>query len=62
VPFAVGFGILGAAAAAAAYGSPPQPGMCWYCDDPSQTTGHWDYCCVDVDLEGGAQASLFFAP
>ena len=44
VPVAVGFGILGAAAAAAAYGAPPQPGMCWYYDDPFQTTGHWDYC------------------
>jgi hypothetical protein len=44
VPFAVGFGLLGAAAAAAAYGAPPQPGMCWYYDDPTQTTGHWDYC------------------
>ena len=44
VPFAVGFGLLGAAAAAAAYGAPPQPGMCWYYDDPFRTTGHWDYC------------------
>ena len=44
VPFAVGFGLLGAAAAAAAYGAPPQPGMCWYYDDPFHTTGHWDYC------------------
>jgi len=44
IPFAVGFGILGAAAAAAAYGAPPAPGMCWYYDDPYQTTGHWDYC------------------
>jgi hypothetical protein len=44
IPFAVGFGLLGAAAAAAAYGAPPQPGMCWYYDDPFHTTGHWDYC------------------
>jgi hypothetical protein len=44
IPFAVGFGILGAAAAAAAYGAPPQPGMCWYYNDPTHTSGHWDYC------------------
>jgi hypothetical protein len=41
---AIGFGILGAAAAAAAYGAPPQPGMCWYYDDPMHSSGHWDYC------------------
>jgi hypothetical protein len=41
---ALAFGVLGAAAAAAMFGAPPQPGMCWYYDDPSQTTGHWDYC------------------
>ncbi|HLH48577.1 MAG TPA: hypothetical protein VKV96_04485 [Roseiarcus sp.] len=41
---ALAFGVLGAAAAAAAFGAPPQPGMCWYYDDPFQTTGHWDYC------------------
>jgi hypothetical protein len=41
---AIGFGILGAAAAAASYGSPPEPGMCWYYDNPMQTSGHWDYC------------------
>jgi hypothetical protein len=41
---AVAFGILGAAAAAAMFGAPPEPGMCWYYDDPYQTTGHWDYC------------------
>jgi hypothetical protein len=44
VPLAVGFGLLGAAAAASAYGAPPEPGMCWYYDDPFHTTGHWDYC------------------
>jgi hypothetical protein len=44
VPLAVGFGILGAAAAAATYGAPPQPGMCWYYNDPMHTSGHWDYC------------------
>lgn len=44
VPLAIGFGVLGAAAAASAYGAPPQPGMCWYYDDPFHTTGHWDYC------------------
>jgi hypothetical protein len=38
------FGFLGAAAAAAAYGAPPQPGMCWYYDDPMHSSGHWDYC------------------
>jgi hypothetical protein len=37
-------GILGAAAAAATYGQPPQPGMCWYYNDPSQQSGFWDYC------------------
>jgi hypothetical protein len=37
-------GILGAAAAAATYGQPPAPGMCWYYNDPSQTSGFWDYC------------------
>jgi hypothetical protein len=41
---AIGFGILGAAAAAAAYGAPPQPGMCWYYDNPMHSSGHWDYC------------------
>lgn len=41
---ALAFGVLGAAAAAAAFGAPPQPGMCWYYDDPFRTTGHWDYC------------------
>jgi hypothetical protein len=37
-------GILGAAAAAATYGPPPAPGMCWDYNDPSQTSGFWDYC------------------
>ena len=37
-------GFLGAAAAAATYGQPPAPGMCWYYNDPSRTSGFWDYC------------------
>ena len=38
-------GVLGAAAAAGAYANqPPAPGMCWYYNDPSRTSGFWDYC------------------
>jgi hypothetical protein len=37
-------GFLGAAAAAATYGEPPEPGMCWYYSDPYRRAGFWDYC------------------
>ena len=33
-----------AAGAAAAYGTPPAPGYCWYYTDPSRTQGFWDAC------------------
>jgi hypothetical protein len=33
-----------AAASAAAYGPPPESGMCWYYTNPSHTRGFWDYC------------------
>jgi hypothetical protein len=44
VPFAIGLGVLGAAAAASTSGAPPRPGMCWYYNDPTRTAGHWDNC------------------
>jgi hypothetical protein len=23
---------------------PPSPDLCWYWNDPSYTSGYWDYC------------------
>jgi hypothetical protein len=38
-------GFVAAASATAYYSSPPpQPGMCWYCTDPSKRNGFWDVC------------------
>lgn len=40
----VAIGVLGAAAAAAYAGAPPQPGLCWYYTDELRRNGFWDVC------------------